>query len=356
MEFMGFPLFDFPIFPESASTLAGDVDAIYFFALAVSAVSSLLIAIILFGFFAVYKRKKKSEIGTPTAEPLALEIGWSLIPLVVTMVMFFWGAWVFLKAVNVPEDAIAYSATGKQWMWKFQHPTGQREINHLHVPLGEKIKLTMTSEDVIHSFFVPAFRVKQDVLPGRYTTVWFEATKTGTYHLFCTEYCGAEHARMIGSVVVMAPEDYQEWLDQMSQTMPPAMIGEQLFDQLACNSCHFDMDRGRGPALGGIAGERVELADGRTLDRDDDYLRMSILRPSEHLVDGYQRIMPTYQGQISETSLLQLIAYIKSLPAADDALIADDESEEPEDEDTTTDVVHNAAQLALETVAVTVGE
>ncbi len=305
--------FDFPLFPETASTLAGEVDAIYFFALAVSAFFSLLIAVAIFVFFVKFRRRSIDEIGEPVHGALALEIVWSVIPLIITMVMFGWGAKVYIDSFEVPDGATEYLATGKQWMWKFQHPEGHREINTLHVPVGETIKLSMTSEDVIHSFFVPAFRVKRDVLPGRYTTVWFEATKAGEYHLFCTEYCGAEHAKMIGTVYAMEPDDYQAWLSGNVPGATPVASGAKLFEQYACNTCHEEQGTGRGPSLYGIADQEVSLVGGRTMVRDDAYLRESILNPGTKLVEGYQALMPTFQGQIGEEGVMHLIAYIKSL-------------------------------------------
>ena len=304
---------DFPLFPEQASTLASKVDALYFFALSISAFFSVLIAVCIFVFFVKFRRKKAGEVGSSSHGPMILEVIWSAIPLVITMVMFAWGAVVFFQATTIPDDAVEYFATGKQWMWKFQHPEGHREINHLHVPVGERIKLTMTSEDVIHSFFVPAFRVKQDVLPGRYTRVWFEATKVGTYHLFCAEYCGAEHSRMIGSVTVMEQDEYQAWLAEAGPTASPAKLGEALFEQYTCNTCHGAESTVRGPSLEGIYGQPFQLADGRRVLRDDNYLREAILRPSAKVVSGFEQLMPTYQGQIGEVGVLQLISYIKSL-------------------------------------------
>ena len=250
---------DFPLFPEQASTLATKVDALYFFALAISAFFSLLIALAIFVFFIKFRRRRAGEVGSESHGPMILEVIWSIIPLIITMVMFAWGAVVFFQLTTVPADATEYFATGKQWMWKFQHPEGQREINQLHVPVGERIKLTMTSEDVIHSFFVPAFRVKQDVLPGRYTTVWFEATKVGTYHLFCAEYCGAEHSRMIGSVVVMERDEYETWLASTGPATAPEKLGQALFEQYACGSCHGEQSTVQGPTLAGIYGREVAL-------------------------------------------------------------------------------------------------
>ncbi len=307
------------MFPEQASNFASKVDALYGFALAISAFFSLLIALIIFVFFIKYRRREAGEVGVQSHGSTLLEVAWSIIPLVITMVLFVWGAVIFIEMKTVPEDATEYYATAKQWMWKFQHPEGQREINHLHIPVGETIKLTMTSEDVIHSFFVPAFRVKQDVLPGRYTTVWFEANKAGTYHLFCTEYCGSHHAQMIGSVTVMEPDDYQAWLSGGGPVAAPQDLGAQLFEQYICNTCHYEDDSGRGPSLIGIYGEEVKFADGTTRIRDDDYLRESIMHPAATVVEGYLQIMPTYQGQLSEVSLLQLLSYIKSLSGVDES-------------------------------------
>jgi cytochrome c oxidase subunit 2 len=203
---------------------------------------------------------------------------------------------------------------GKQWMWKIQHVEGVREINELHVPVGRPVRLTMTTEDVIHSFFVPAFRVKADVVPGRYTTVWFEATKTGSFHLFCAEYCGTKHSGMIGQIVVMEPRDYQDWLAGGSGGGSMAARGEKLFNELACNTCHQAGPTQRGPSLAGLAGSTVTLKDGRQVTADDNYIRESILNPAVRVLSGYDPIMPVYQGLVSEEGLLSLITYIKSLP------------------------------------------
>jgi cytochrome c oxidase subunit 2 len=308
-------LFDFPLFPEAASTLAKDVDALYFFSLAISAFFSLLIAVIVFVLFVKYRRKHTGEVGEDVHGSVAVELAWSAIPLVISMILFGWGAKVFLDIVTPPENARVYYATGKQWMWKIQHPEGQREINQLHIPVGQPIKMMMTTEDVIHSFYIPAFRVKADVIPGRYTSIWFEATKPGTYHLFCAEYCGAEHSKMIGQVIVMEREEYQVWLAG-GPALPPVVAGEQLFEQYACNTCHMPDATGRGPWLEGIAGEDVRLVGGGQVTRDDNYLRESILNPNAKLVAGYTPLMPTFQGQISEEGVMNLIAYIKSLGAA----------------------------------------
>lgn len=299
--------------PEQASTVAGQVDAIYLWLIGVSVFFSLLIAGLLLYFAIRYRRRAEGEVGGRFDSSTLLEITWSVIPLVIVLATFFWGAKIYFTMFRPPADAIEYFATGKQWMWKIQHPSGQREINEMHVPVGVPIKVTMTSEDVIHSFFIPAFRVKSDVLPGRYTTLWFKATKTGTFHLFCTEYCGSEHSLMIGKVVVMEPEAYQQWLAGGPAATSMAEAGEQLFGQLACSTCHQDGPTGRGPALAGVFGSQVRLASGRTVVADENYIRESILNPQAKVVFGYEPIMPTYQGQIGEEGLLQLLSYVKSL-------------------------------------------
>jgi len=227
--------------------------------------------------------------------------------------MFSWGASVFMKIVRPPDDAIQIYAGGKQWMWKIQHMEGQREINELHIPVGRPVKLLMTSEDVIHSFYVPAFRTKQDVLPGRYTTTWFQATKPGKYHLFCTEYCGTKHSGMIGSVYAMEPQDYQAWLSGGAPEGSMASSGAKLFQDLACSNCHRTDSQGRCPNLENLFGSTVQLSGGGTVKADEAYLRESILNPDKHIVAGYQPIMPTFQGLVTEEGLVQLIEYIKSL-------------------------------------------
>jgi cytochrome c oxidase subunit II len=306
---------NFPLFPDSASTVAGDVDAIYFAALAVAALFSLLIAVAVLYLAVKYKRTSPDQVGVPERANWILEIAWSVIPLGILLVLFWWGAGVFMTLSRPPAHAVEYYSIGKQWMWKFQHPEGNREINELHVPLGTAIKLTMTSEDVIHSFFVPAFRVKADVIPGRYTTVWFETTKTGTFPLYCTEYCGAEHSRMIGQVVVMEPYAYETWLTEGNAGRPVLTSGSELFTQLACHTCHRDDSAVRAPKLPGLFGTHVTMLDGSSVLVDEDYLRGSILTPAEKVVAGYQPVMPTYKGQITEDQLLQLVTYIKSLGA-----------------------------------------
>jgi cytochrome c oxidase subunit 2 len=229
------------------------------------------------------------------------------------MVMFFWGASLYFQHARPPAGSQDIYVVGKQWMWKLQHPEGRREINELHVPVGRSFRLILASEDVIHSFYVPAFRIKQDAVPGRYTTEWFEATTPGKYHMFCSQYCGTNHALMNGWVYVMEPVAYQRWLSGATgeESMPAA--GEKLFQSLGCASCHHPDGGGRGPSMLGLFGKKVLLEGGRSVAADESYIRQCVLNPGSQRVAGYQPIMPTFQGQISEEGLLQIVAYIKSL-------------------------------------------
>jgi len=306
--------FTLPLFPEAASTMAGRVDALYFYLLAVSAFFTVLIFVMVLA-FAVRYRRSRHPVPVEIEGSMPLEIAWSVIPLGLAMVMFVWGASVFFALNRPPRGALEIYAVGKQWMWKFQHLDGHREINQLHVPVGRDVRLTMISQDVIHSFYVPAFRVKQDVLPGRYTTIWFQATKPGSYHLFCAEYCGTSHSGMIGQVVVMEPAQYQLWLAGGAGEGSLAAGGQKLFRDLACETCHRGDTGARGPDLAGLFGKPVTLQAGNKVVADETYIRESIVNPAAKVVFGYQPIMPTFQGQISEEGLLQLLAYIKSMEA-----------------------------------------
>ena len=305
----------FPLFPPQASTFAGREDALFFFLVAVSLVFVGLIFLLVTVFAIRYRRRSPDERPRRTREPLLLELAWTLIPFGLMVIMFAWGAQLFFFASRPPAGAMEVAVVGKQWMWKFQHPEGPREIDELHVPVGVPVALTMTSEDVIHSFFVPAFRIKRDVVPGRYVTAWFQATKTGSYHLFCSQYCGTQHAGMTGQVIVMDPVDFERWLQGRAGATPtPAAGGELLFQRLGCSSCHQATDTGRGPSLAGVYGRSVKLADGKTVVADENYLREHILTPGQQVVAGYPPIMPVFKGLVSEEQLLQLIAYLKSLP------------------------------------------
>lgn len=303
-----------PFVPPSASTISGKVDALYFYLSGVTIFFTLLISGVLIFFVIKYRRRTPFEIPRPIAGSHKLETLWSVIPFIIAMSMFAWGAQVYFQMYRPPNNAVEIYVVGKQWMWKIQHSTGQREINELHVPAGRKIKLIMTSEDVIHDFFVPAFRIKADVLPGRYTTQWFEATQPGTYHLFCAEFCGMNHSGMIGSVVVMQPTQFDAWLSGSAGQQSPAVAGQQLYESLGCVSCHGAQgEGGRGPALTGLFGKNVFLTNGQTVVADESYVRESIENPSAKLVNGFGPIMPTFQGQVTPDQLIQIMAFIKSL-------------------------------------------
>ncbi len=304
-----------PLFPESASTMASRVDALYFFLLAVSAFFATLIAGLIVFYAVKYRRRSPDAVGVNVSGGLALELTWTIVPLIITMVIFVWGASVFFAMASPPPDTLNIYVVGKQWMWKFQHLDGQREINELHVPVGRAVKLIMTSEDVIHDVFVPAFRVKADVLPGRYTNIWFQPTKPGRYHLFCAEYCGTRHSGMIGEVVVMEATGYQAWLSGGTARGSLASAGEKLFQDLACNTCHRPDSQGRGPVLQGLFGKTQTLQSGEKVVVDEAYLRESILNPGAKITAGFQPIMPAFQGLVTEEQLLELIEYVKSLQA-----------------------------------------
>jgi cytochrome c oxidase subunit 2 len=304
---------NFPFFPQQASLQAGEVDAIYFFMVAVTAFFSILIAALVIFFAIRYRRRHREEVGHAIHGSLALELMWTVIPFFIVMVMFAWGAKVFFDLYRPPVGAMEVYITGKQWMWKAQHMDGQREINELHVPVGRPVKLIMGSEDVIHSYFIPAFRVKADVVPGRYNVLWFTATKPGSYHLFCAEYCGTKHSGMIGSIVAMEPQDFQAWLAGGRGSESPVAAGEKLFTDLACITCHRSDTQGRGPMLAGVFGKAVELQDGRSVVADEAYIRESIVNPQAKIVAGFQPLMPTFQGLVTEEQLLQLISYVRSL-------------------------------------------
>jgi cytochrome c oxidase subunit 2 len=321
------------LFPPSAATHAGKVDALYLFLIGLSGFFALLIATTIIVFAIRFRRRSETDRPAPIEGSLALELTWTLIPFCLTMVIFFWSARVFVSLRTPPRNAVEMFVVGKQWMWKVQHLEGRREINELHVPTGQPVKLTLTSEDVIHSFYVPAFRIKQDAVPGRYTDEWFEATTPGTYHLFCAEFCGTWHSRMIGQIVVMDPADYQAWLatgtsgtgsaaSAAQSDTSVAEAGAALFTKLGCATCHRAESGALGPALGGIVGTKVPLQSGESVEVDDAYLRESILNPQAKIVAGFPPVMPTFKGQVSEEDLLQLITYIKTLrasPGAGDA-------------------------------------
>jgi len=306
---------NFSVWPARASTTAGNVDALFIFLVVLSAFMSVAIFTMITVFALRYHRRRGHE-----AEQIegsnSLEITWSVVPLFIFMFIFAWGAIIYFQERTPPRGTATVYVVAKQWMWKLQHEEGQREINELHVPVGRDVRMVMTSQDVIHSFYVPAFRIKQDVLPGRYTTAWFRPTRPGTYHLFCAEYCGTQHSGMIGQVVVMEPAQYQSWLSGGGTTGSMAQNGEAIFQQLGCSTCHRFDTQGRGPNLTGVFGRKVQLDDGRMVTADEDYVRESIMNPAAKVVSGFKPIMPVFQGIVSEDQLNALVAYVKSLSAA----------------------------------------
>jgi cytochrome c oxidase subunit 2 len=308
-------MWDFPLFPEQASTIAGGVDGVFFLLVALSLFFSITVLFFILFFTIKYRRGTKADRAGLVFESSKLEFTWSFIPLVLALAVFVVQAKAYFDLYRPPIDALEIYIVGKQWMWKAQHPEGQSEINQLHVPVNRPVRLIMTSQDVIHSFYIPAFRVKQDVLPGRYTSMWFEATRAGTYHLFCAEFCGTDHSVMGGSVVALPQAEYEQWLAGDSGGLPLVEAGEAAFQQLGCITCHQADNRGRGPALVGLFGAEVALEGGQTVTADEEYLRESIINPRAKIVAGYPTIMPTYQGQISEEGLQQIVAYLKSLKA-----------------------------------------
>lgn len=305
-----------PLFPPRASAMAGDIDALFFTTLALLVFFSALIAGLILYFMVRYRRRSADQVGEEThGNTMILEVGWIVVPLVLCLATFVWGAKIYFAAARPPADAKQFYVVGKQWMWKIEHPEGKREINELHVPRGQAIRLKMTSEDVIHSFFIPAMRMKCDVIPGKYTTLWFNPDREGTYHLFCAQYCGTEHSRMIGRVYVMDPHAYELWIGGASPMGGKASVasGEELFVSKACNTCHRPDTTARAPLLWGLLGRSVVLQDGQTVTADEGYVRESILNPAAKVVAGYQPIMPTYRGQLTEEEVIQLIRYIQSL-------------------------------------------
>src|SRR5688572_20397169 len=303
-----------PIFPEQASSFAWQVDMLYFYLIAISVAFTIPIVVAIFFFGLRYREKEKFATPDEIHGSMVLEAGWSFLPFVISMTIFLGGAIVYYNQYRMPEDAMQVYVVGKQWMWKIQHETGQREINELHVPVGRRVKLTMTTEDVLHDFSIPAFRTKVDVVPGRYTYLWFEATKPGRYHLFCAEYCGLNHSGMGGWDYVMEQRDFDNWLEGNISGQTPVEQGRDLFEnKLGCASCHAGGPQQRGAKLENIYGKEIRLVGGSTVTVDDEYIKNSILNPGAQVVEGFQPIMPTFKGQVTEEQLLSLVTYIKSL-------------------------------------------
>jgi cytochrome c oxidase subunit 2 len=302
----------FSLFPDQASTIAPRVDAYFFFLCAISIFFSSLIFVLILTFALKFRRKSDAERPPNIHGSVVMEVMWIGIPLGIVCIMFIWSAALFVTMSRPPANAMEINVVGKQWMWKLQHPDGQREINELHIPAGQPVKLIMTSQDVIHDFFVPAFRVKMDVLPGRYTTEWFTASRPGEYHIFCSQYCGTNHAQMIGKVVVMEPAKYQSWLSGAIVDQTPAVAGEQLWQKYSCITCHSQ----QAPTMANLYGSQVRVVeDGvlKTVTADENYIRESIVNPSRKIVEGYKPAMPNYEYTLSEEQINELVAYIKSL-------------------------------------------
>jgi cytochrome c oxidase subunit II len=324
-------MWDISLFPDSASTMAGEVDRLTLTLTLFSLVFAIPVAAQIVYFAIKYRRGSKVDRTGALPTSLRLETAWIVVPLFLALGIFTWSVGPYVRMYSMPAEGLDVYVVGLQWMWQFEHSTGQREINELHVPVGRKVRLTMISQDVIHSFYVPDFRIKRDVIPGRYTTVWFEATKPGSFHLFCAEYCGTEHSGMVGQVVVLEPRQYQDWLSQSplegQQPIPEAQgmgseataptslanAGEALFQTAGCSTCHRMEGNGAGPSLSGIWGHEQELATGETVLVDADYVRRSIIEPNAQVVAGYTPIMPSYAGQLTEEELLRLVEYIRSL-------------------------------------------
>jgi cytochrome c oxidase subunit 2 len=294
-----------------ASSAANRFDWLMLALLLLTGTMAVLLAGLVIFFSIRYRKGSSADRSNPPSNAHGLEAAWTVIPLLIFLGIFAWAAVDYAQLYRAPNDALPVFVVAKQWMWKVQHPNGRREIDELHVPMGEAVKLVMTSQDVIHSFFIPAFRVKQDVLPGRYTSLWFRATKAGTYHLFCAEYCGTDHAGMRGRVIVMPPHEYARWLQQGNTGSGIAAQGFALFRKYGCSGCHSVGSSVHAPDLTGLLGRTVHLQDGRTLIADEGYVRDSILLPKKDVVAGYAPIMPSFAGQVSEEDILALIEYLR---------------------------------------------
>ncbi len=302
-----------PFWPVAASAHAEKVDALMAMFTALMFLLTAPVFVLIVVFAVKYRRGRPADRTRRPSGNVWVETSWAVIPFLATLAFFVYAAFLYLDLGRPPADALAIDVVAKQWMWKFQHPSGRREINELHIPAGRPVKLTLISEDVIHSFFVPALRIKQDVLPGRYTTLWFNADRPGVYPLRCSQFCGMDHSLMIGRLFVLSAGDYARWLQQAGASGDLAAQGKALFDNLGCSGCHTPGAAVRAPPLTGLYGQPTPLEGGRVVTADDQYIRDSILDPNRDVAAGYQPIMPTYAGQVSEDDLLKLVAYVKSL-------------------------------------------
>jgi len=307
-----------PFFPDRASTMAGQVDNLYFAWLILSGLVALAVAVLIVWFAIRYRQgtavdRTVGEGPEHEKKMQRIEIVWTVVPLALFMAMFVWCTEVYYRNVTVPKNAMPIYVVAKQWMWHAEHPAGEREINELHVPVDRPVELLMTSQDVIHSLSIPGFRIKQDVLPGRYTTLWFTANRPGEYHLFCTQFCGTSHSHMVGRVIVMEQVAFESWLSAHSNVPTMAARGAQRYHQLGCDGCHGAQAAVQAPKLEGLFGRQVPLRDGRTVLVDERYIRDAVLLPSQNVPAGYEANMPSYRGQIGEEELLEIVEYVKSL-------------------------------------------
>ncbi|MEZ2126243.1 MULTISPECIES: cytochrome c oxidase subunit II [unclassified Sinorhizobium] len=302
-----------PLWPDSISAYSHQMDllVIAFTALIVLLSGPVFILIVIFA--VKYRRGRPANRRHPVNRNVGVEISWAIVPFLALIGFYVWSTALFAKLYNPPPEALEIDVVGKQWMWKFRHPEGQAEIDELHVPTGQPVRLMMASQDVIHSLFIPALRIKQDVVPGRYSTTWFTADKPGTYRIACSQFCGTNHSEMTGSLVVMSPGDYSKWLELSSNDPSLAAEGAALFRGRGCSGCHEPTSTVRAPSLVGIYGRPVALQSGETVIADDQYIRDSILLPQSQVAAGYPAIMPTFQNVLSEEEVLQITAYIKSL-------------------------------------------
>jgi cytochrome c oxidase subunit 2 len=303
----------FHLFPPQASTSAHNVDALYFALILISLFFVAVVFLPILFFCIKYRQGSPADRSNPSSGSNLIEFGWTIVPTFMGLALFTWGALDYFQIERKPANAIDVQVVGKQWMWKLQHAEGKREINELHIPVDQTVALTLISQDVIHSFFVPAFRVKQDVVPGKYTSEWFKATRVGQYHIFCSQYCGTQHAQMIGRVEVMQPQAYERWLKSGEQTESIVREGERLFRDRGCSGCHAANSKFHAPLLEGLYRKPVPLADGTMVTADDQYLRDSILQPAKQISAGYDNIMPSFSGHLSEEEIMQLIAYLKTI-------------------------------------------
>ena len=301
--------------PEQASTVAPQVDAVFWGLLAISAFMTLGLFVVITFFLIRYRNASEADRTQSRLSPTYLEVTWTGLPILIFIGLFVWGAGIFVKASKPPPDALPVYVVGLQWYWDVQHPNGRHEVGDIHVPVGQPVQLIMTSSDVIHNYYIPAFRVQRDVMPGKYSTEWFTATKPGKYRIFCNQYCGTKHGEMAGFVYAMQPDDYENWLGAQAGTGQTslAQTGARLFRQSGCSGCHGANSRVHAPDLGGLYGRQVPLDNGTFVAADEQYLRDSILKPASQIVAGYQPIMPTYQGQLREQDVMALVAYLKSL-------------------------------------------